>query len=287
MRQLLRGAVDMHIHSGPAVIRRLHSLDVARELREAGYAGFVVKDHHFPTAALAWLVTEAAGADGFTAYGSIVLNSSVGGVNVRAVDAACAAGARMIFLPTISAPRHIELQGDFFASASATKLPEKPVRVAESGRLTAETEEVLEYLTRRPDVVLATGHSAADELDLVIRRAVELGVERVLVNHPVHTIGATWEQMEAWSRLDGVYLEVNAVDMEGMSKSARFPMRLVEEYFKRLPVEKTVVTSDFGQIGNGSPVEGMLRFIAALRGFGISDDGIVGMIRGRPAQLLR
>jgi hypothetical protein len=286
MRQLLRGAVDMHIHSGPAVIGRLHSLDVARELCDAGYAGFVIKDHHLPTPALAILVNERFG-DGFAAYGSIVLNSTVGGVNVHAVDAACAMGARVVFLPTISAARHIETQGDVFAGSSAAAIADRAVPIAEGGRLLPEVEAVLDYLAKRPGIVLATGHSAADEIDLVIRRAVQLGMDRILVNHPLHTIGATREQMEAWSRLDGVYLEVNAVDMIGMSNTARFPMSLVEEYFRRFPAEKTVVTSDFGQIKNGSPVEGMLRFLEAIHAFGVDENAIVTMIRDNPARLLR
>lgn len=283
MRELLRGAIDMHIHSGPSVIGRLHSNDVADELRAAGYAGFVIKDHHLPTPALAQLVTERQGG-GFTAYGSIVLNNAVGGINLHAVDAACAMGAMAVFLPTISAVRHIEIQSGFFGDVA---VPERAVPIVDGGGApTADVEEVLAYLAKRPAVVLATGHSAAGEIDVVIRRALAVGVERIFVNHPAHTIGATWEQMEAWSHMDGVYLEVNAVDMVGMSNTARFPMTLVEEYFRRLPAEKTIVTSDFGQPANGSPVEGLLRFIGAIHGLGVPEKDIVTMVRDNPARLL-
>lgn len=284
MRELLKGAIDLHIHSGPAVIPRLHSMDVARELKAAGYAGFVIKDHHLPTPALAQLVNESMGPD-FTAFGSIVLNSPVGGINLNAVDAAVKMGARIVYLPTISAPRHIEIQSGMFADSSS--VPERPVRIVENGHLTPETEQLLEYLANHPDLVLATGHSHANDLDKVIRRAVSLGIRRIFVNHPAHTIGAVWEQLEAWSRLEGVYLEINAVDMEGMSNMGRFPMSLVEEFLRRIPVEKTIVTSDFGQPKNGSPVEGLLRFITAIHGFGKTEAEIVTMIRDNPAFLLR
>jgi hypothetical protein len=261
-------------------------MDVARELRGAGYSGFVIKDHHLPTPALAQLVNEACGG-GFTAFGGIALNSAVGGINLHAVDAAGGMGARMVYLPTISAVRHLEIQGDLFAGSSASAVEERAVRITDDkGAITQELEAVLQYIAKHPGIVLATGHSSANELDLVIRRAVELGIERVFINHPAHTIGATWEQMEAWSRLDGAYLEVNALDIIGMSNSGRFPMSLMEEYFRRIPTRKTVVTSDFGQPKNASPVEGMLRFIGAIRGFGVSDDEIVKMIKDTPSYLL-
>lgn len=284
MKELLEGVIDMHIHSGPAVIHRLHSMDVARELKAAGYDGFVIKDHHFPTTALAQMVNEAIG-EGFTAYGSIVLNSSVGGINLNAVDAACKTGARIVYLPTISSPRHLEIQGDMFADSSS--VPERPVSVVQDGKITSDVEDVLAYMARHKNVVLATGHSHADDLDLVIHRAVELGIERIFVNHPAHTIGASWEQMESWSRLDGVYLEINAVDMIGMSNMGRFPMSLVQEFLRRIPVEKTVMTSDFGQPKNGSPVEGLLRFMEAVHELGKTEEEIVAMIRDNPRFLLR
>jgi len=283
MRELLKGAIDLHVHAGPAVIKRLHALDVAREMRAAGYAGFVIKDHHLPTPALAQLVNEQVGP-GFTAWGSIVLNSAVGGVNLNAVDAAVKMGARVVYLPTISAPRHIEIQGGMFADSSS--VPEKPVRIIENGIITPETEELLAYMAGQPKVILATGHSHAADLDKIIRRAVELGVQRIFVNHPAHTIGATWEQMEGWSKLDGVWLEINAVDMIGISNMGRFPMTLVEEFLRRIPREKTIVTSDFGQPVNGSPVEGLLRFIEAISGFGVPEREIAAMIQDHPAALI-
>ena len=295
-KEILRGMIDMHVHGGPACIRRLPSMELAREMAAAGYAGFVIKDHHLPTPALAQVVTEAIRREqeegtlpgsGFTAYGSICLNSAVGGMNVNAVDAAVQMGAKVVFLPTVSAPQHIEHQGGMFAGS--TSVPEKPVDVCdENGRLTEETEEVLSYLAAHKEVVLATDHVAARKLDLVLERALELGVERIFMNHPAHTIGASWEQVDAWVKLPGVYLEMQAVDIIGLSNTWRYPVRMVEEFFRHVPPEKAVLSSDFGQPPNGSAVAGMEHFLSEVQErIGISDEDLVTMIRTNPEKLMK
>ncbi len=298
MKELLKGMIDMHVHGGPACIKRLHSMEIAREMAEAGYAGFVIKDHHLPTPALAQVVTEEIRKEqeegklpgsGFTAYGSICLNAAVGGMNVNAVDAAVQMGAKVVYLPTISSPRHMEIQSGMFAGAAS--VPERPVDICdENGNLTKETEEVLSYLAAHKDIVLATGHVAAWKLDKAMKRAIELGVERIFMNHPAHTIGASWEQIDEWVKLPGVYLEMQAVDIIGLSNMGRFPFSMVEDFFRHVPAEKAILSSDFGQPVNGSArsvVEGMVRYLEAVHErIGVSEKDIVTMIRDNPEKLM-
>ena len=54
--QLLAGACDMHVHSGPALVRRgLDHAELARACVRAGMRAAVVKDQHMPTAGAARL----------------------------------------------------------------------------------------------------------------------------------------------------------------------------------------------------------------------------------------
>ena len=68
------------------------ALDGAEMLREAvqnDYAAFVIKDHYFPTMMGAEMIEKHLGGGMCKVYGGIALNNSVGGINLKAVDAAC------------------------------------------------------------------------------------------------------------------------------------------------------------------------------------------------------
>ena len=49
-RSFLEGVVDIHIHAGPSVAnRKVDAYEMLRQAEEAGYAGFLVKDHYVPS----------------------------------------------------------------------------------------------------------------------------------------------------------------------------------------------------------------------------------------------
>lgn len=56
--------------------------------------------------------------------------------------------------------------------------------------------------------------------------------------------------------------------------------------FVRIAPERSVVTTDLGQVGMPHPVEGMRRCILALRGNGLSKEQISFMTRCNPAMLV-
>ena len=96
MREILQGAIDLHVHAGPSVaIREVDAGDMLKEAVEAGYRAFVIKDHYFPTMMSATLVEKHQGGT-TKVFGGIALNNSVGGINVKAVDAAYGMGAKFV-----------------------------------------------------------------------------------------------------------------------------------------------------------------------------------------------
>ena len=53
-RALVRGAYDLHVHTGPDLLPRSASdLELARRCQDVGLAGFVIKSHYVPTSARA------------------------------------------------------------------------------------------------------------------------------------------------------------------------------------------------------------------------------------------
>ena len=97
---LLKGAFDFRIHTGPEPDgeRRTDYLEAGRDAYEAEMAGFVLMKHRHPTALAAYALNRMY--PGFNAVGSIVLNTSVGGLNPGAVEASAKLGAKVVWMPT-------------------------------------------------------------------------------------------------------------------------------------------------------------------------------------------
>ena len=107
VRGLIRGAYDMHVHSAPDVLpRRFDDLVMAQHALDAGMAGFVIKNHYAPTAGRAADIRAAV--PGVNAYGGLVLNNSVGGLNPIAVDIAGRMGNKVVWMPTVDAANELD-----------------------------------------------------------------------------------------------------------------------------------------------------------------------------------
>src|SRR5690606_25506901 len=105
---LLAGAVDLHCHSGPAAMPRI--LDHREAMQDAAGAGFralLYKDHFYLGTAHARLLEAIYPDIGVRLFSGIALNNASGGINPYAVDHAVKLGARIVWMPTLSAANHI------------------------------------------------------------------------------------------------------------------------------------------------------------------------------------
>jgi len=266
MREILKGVCDLHVHAGPSVANRaLDAVDMFYEAEKAGYAGYLVKDHYFPTVMGTNMIDTQLGKGKVRVFGGIALNNSVGLFNLNAVDAAVAMGAKIVYFPTVSSNHHIVEHKGHFPGAGANSVVENPVMyLTEKGEVRDDALAVIKYMAEHPEVILATGHGSAKEIDAMIQKAVELGVKKILVNHPHYLIGATIEEIERWGKL-GAYIELNACVTQGVSeKFGVVPASVIDSILQVVPLEQIIVDSDMGQANNGSPVEGLLKFIELL-----------------------
>ena len=286
-REILKGILDIHVHAGPSVANReVDAADMLREAVVAGYRGFLVKDHYFPSCMGVNMVQKHCDANGVEIYSSMALNNAVGLFNCMAVDAAINMGAKIIYFPTVSSKNHIDHHEGSFVGAGKMSVPEVPVvYVDEDGVMDPAAVEVLKLIAEK-DVVLGTGHATAWEVDHLVEKAVELGVKRILVNHPQFHIGATYEQMTKWAEM-GAFIELNVCVFTSGSKLGSLDDQVIADMLKAVPLERMILDSDLGQRGNGSPVEGMYRFIRLLMDkFGLSEADIDLIAKKNPAALL-
>lgn len=290
-KRIMDGVIDLHIHAGPSVMaREVDAAEMLREAEAAGYRAFVVKDHFAPTVMTAQLLEKHMGSGSTRVFGGIALNNSVGGLNVKALDAAYAMGAKIFWMPTVSTLNHIQAHtgtGVKFPSTRGMTVAEKPiVYVDEDGRLRDDALEVLEYAAKKEDLIMGTGHGSLREVDAAICKAAELGVKRILVNHPFYMIGADLAHMKKWAEL-GAYIELNATVFVPESKFCSTPMDTAREILKEIPADRLVVDSDYGQLGNGSVSGGLLHFMNMLRDeCGVTEEQMELMTKTNPARLL-
>src|SRR6266567_3775640 len=189
----IEGGYDLQVHVAPDVIaRRIDDLDLATEFLSVGLKGFVLKSHYFPTAERAQVVTKAV--PGIQAYGSIVLNHSIGGLNPVAVELAGRSKCRIVWMPTVDAAnetagrpggtnRKLPFWAQIQLELAATGLNPPPMTViTDDGELTEAARSCLE-LIKKHEMILATGHLGRREILALVKKAKEVGLRRVVVTH--------------------------------------------------------------------------------------------------------
>ena len=290
--ELLDGAVDVHIHAGPSLMaRQVDAWESAQQAIEANLAAIVIKDHHLPSVGAATTVSaHLRGAKKLKVFGSIALNSPVGGLNPKAVEVAIGFGAKVVWLTTVSCQNHIDKHSGHGFKFPSLKQPltvrEEPLRYLDAhGNLIPEAVRVLEVMAEHPDVVLATGHGNRDEIDAIIRKAVSIGLKRILVDHPYYMIEASLEDMKAWRSL-GAYIEFTAVTSVPASNLYCIPLADIAGYIKALG--SGTINPQFG-LRPGRQWQAGRRsggFCGTFVGQGIEERVLRKMLTENPSQLL-
>jgi len=286
-REALRGAVDLHVHPGPSPFpRRIGIVEAAQQAAAMGFRAIVVKSHHHSMVTDVLASRAALEALPVRVFAGIALNNQVGGLNPYAVETALAMGGKVVWFPTIAAAKHIRAHHHYrFPSSSLQLRPDEPVPLlTEDGRLRPQAYEVLE-LIKRYDAVLATGHLDSAEVDVLLRAARGVGVQRVVVNHPNFVVEATPEVCREWARL-GAYIEHSLCMYDDRSAFYHWPLEVLLTYVRQVGPERTLLVSDLGQANNPLPTESYLRLVMELLRAGMPRRDVELMVGGNAAQLL-
>lgn len=269
----LEGAIDLHVHSAPDVdVRRFNDLELAREAKRAGMGALLIKSHQNSTVERAWLVSQVI--SGIQVFGGLVLNSTVGGLNVAAVKLALALGAKEIWMPTRSALNHRSFYGQIGG-----------ISILDSGgALVPEAQAILEAIAES-DCILSTGHLSPSESLVLVHQARKCGVRKVLITHPEW--GPTFytlEQQRELARLGHVWFERCFVSTTHLCGCV--PFQVIEQAIIEAGVETTVLSTDLGQPETPPPADGLRLYAERLHSSGFSREQIRQMMCSNPARLL-
>ncbi|MBK5291098.1 MAG: hypothetical protein JJE04_05290 [Acidobacteriia bacterium] len=273
--QSLHGVVDIHAHSGPdSVPRSIDGIELAKLCKARGIRAIVLKNHYESTASMAFLARRAA--PGLEVFGGIALNLTVGGVNAAAVERMTRVDGglgRIVWMPTFDAENQVRVLQQTRPS----------VAVSREGKLLPEVLTVLDLIAKH-DLVLATGHSTAAEVLMLVREGRARGVKRMVVTHGMLTpVNMTVEQMKQAAGM-GALIEFVGNAMVGNTKTVEFT-----DYAKAMQqvgVEHCILSSDLGQAGNPLHPDGLELIFAGLRNAGLTVAEIEQMVKKNPARLL-
>ena len=267
----LTGVIDMHVHAGPdSLPRAMNDLEAARRARDAGLRAIVLKNHFTMTADRAALALEQV--EGLEIFGGIALNRAVGGINPEAVRQSVAfdgGRGKVVWLPTFDAEFYVKRAG-----TGATY-----VSVMKNGNPVAELVEVFQIVAEN-NLILAMGHSAPEEVLVLIPFAKKQGVRQILVTH-VFGQDATGLQMQQMADA-GAMMELDWLAVYTNPELLKDYVEVIQS----IGAEHFIISSDFGQAGNPDHATGMRQFIKALIEAGINQAQIQMMARNNPATLL-
>ena len=272
------GAYDLHVHSAPDLFPRIaDDREMVADAARKGFAGVVMKNHFEGTASRAKLAAEVAGT--LKVYGSLVLNRYVGGVNPRAVEAALALGARIIWMPTLDAACHrraFGFGGGFAAQSSGLETQSEGLSLLHAGHLIPEAREVI-ALAKDRGAAVATGHVSFEEIAALVAEAQTQGFRKLILTHPYDKApGLTLAQVQSLAR-PGVTVEF--VFCSITPNWAFTDAATIAHCLKTIGAEGFVISSDGGQAHNPMPADGYRRFVDLLHAEGIGQDDFRVMCR--------
>lgn len=271
----LKGAIDIHVHSSPDDRpRSLNSIDAAREARDRGLRAIVIKNHYESTAGDVYLVRSVV--PGVDVFGGIDLNLTVGGINPAAVEhmtRVSGGWGRVVWFPTFDSENQVRYSKENRPSVS----------VSHDGALLPAVTQVIALIAKH-NLVLATGHSSAEEGLMLLREGLRQGVQHMVVTHAMNApIEMTVAQMQAAAKL-GAFIEFvgsTPVSPDAAQRYDRFAAAI-----KQIGPQFCILSSDLGQATNPRPADGFGAFLVAMRARGFTQQDIDRMSRQNPARLL-
>ncbi len=207
---LLQGAIDPHVHSGPSIApRALDHVELAKTASAAGFAAVVTKDHDYSGVMTAALIARNFPELKTKVYSGIALNNVIGGFNPYAVEHTAAMGGKIVWMPTLAAENHLRWQAaaKWVHPASTDKIrPAVGIPVLDANKqVRDDVKEVLDVIAKT-DMVLASGHLHVSETWLVFEEAKRRGVNRMVLTHPEDIVDASMNDVKGIAAM-GAFVE--------------------------------------------------------------------------------
>ena len=280
---MLKDVCDIHLHAMPdSRERSVDEYGFMKDAMTAGYRAVMFKSNDFSCHDRVYVIRQAL--PGAECFGSFCMNKVHGDkVNVFAAKKAVETSGglcRCIWMPTLDAAYQYRHE----------RRKEAGIPVLDVyGKVLPEVVKVME-ICAEADIIFATGHSSPEESLMLLRKAQEVGVKRVVVTHANSSIWTmTPDQIKQCVDL-GAYIEYCYLPClwgEG-TKMPQYQRQSIEEFaaFVRIAPSRSFISTDLGQAVMPHPIDGMRDCIINLQSVGVSQSDIDLLVRSNPAWLI-
>ena len=290
--RLLVGAIDLHCHSGPSVMPRYFDhVEAMQEASSVGLRALLIKDHYYSATPVTELLNKHFAHLHVQLLSGVPLNNTVGGLNVHAVEHGIRLGARLVWMPTFSARNHLDHHRkdehfkDKFPQTQKKMLDPLPLTVVdERGKLLPELGPILDLIAEN-DIVLSSGHLHISEIWPLFEEARRRGVKRMLCNHPTYVIDATLDDIRRLVDM-GAYVEHSMCMFAHASKFKFYDPPELDQMIRAGTVERTILGSDLGQVGNPRLVDGFRNVVETVLDLRYTESEVRKMVSTNAADLV-
>ena len=288
LQKIIKNAIDLHVHIGPEIIPRKYSVEKLRESEQGKIRGMVLKNHFYPTTPLSY----AAKNQGIKLFGSIVLNNFVGGLNPDAVYAASLLQKEplIVWFPTINAKQFLtnskyEIPPEWVNNPLLKFRKAKSIRsitiLDSHNTITQETLDVLKMI-KTTNSILATGHISWQESAILVKKALQLGITKIIITHPIYQRINMPISIQKNLARKGAKIEM----CYSMYSIDKISIKKIAVQIKQIGANNCILTSDVGQKFSPSPSQALYRFASKLNRLGISLQELKKMLVDNPKKLL-
>jgi hypothetical protein len=278
----LEGMYDLHVHPGPSIQkRRFTALGAIKLASEEKMGGILFLDHTYNTTSMADTINELGLKT--RAFGTIMLNEAVGGLNPSVVEIALALGTQQIQMPTYSSRNHQSMYGDDQKIFPYKKRAKPYYILDDQGRLLPEVEEIL-ALVKGSKSHIGCGHLSVPEVDALVKRPRELGC-RVLANAvstdmPDYPVGAQKRWADQGVFIEHAYMAITDVP------HVTVPVERIVSQIRTVGPEHCVLGTDAGNMRLPDNPVALRNYVEALMGAGLTEKEIDQMTRKNPPVVL-
>lgn len=281
--RLLHGAYDMHLHFAPEawMTRRFDALDTALHLRDAGLAGFVLKNRTYCTQPLAQLVRRLVPE--IQVFGCLVLDGEVGGLNYQAVKAAAEIGTKVLYMPVFFSANSMPVVKRLFNVDIGA---ETYSIIDDAGALLPQVADILRVV-KDYDMVLCSGHVSPREVKALADRCLGIGISKLVLTHPMSQfVCEEFLSFDDLAQLAHAGCTIEHCAQAISPTSERLDPAIFVEGIRAQGAEHCILTTDFGGIPHPTIAEGLRLFMSSLLRHGLTEREIELMVKVNPRRLL-
>lgn len=287
IQNIIKQAIDIHLHIGPECIPRKYTVSTLIKSEQEKLGGCVLKNHFYPT----FPFIQESETKKMELFGGIVLNKALGGLNTEVIYASSLLSNKplMVWFPTIHAENFLKqsmyeiapewVQKKGFKARKAQDVAGVPI--SRNGKLVKEAISVLKTI-KDTKSVLATGHISWKESVLLVNQAIQMGIEKIVITHPIYQRIAMPIEIQKELSKKGCFIE-QSYSMYSIDK---IPIKEIAQQIKEVGYTYVVLSSDVGQTFSPSPSKALSFFANLLQKEGITENELFTMLVKNPRKLL-